>query len=328
MAQSPPAKEKSRDKDLTITRIFNAPRDLVWMVWTEPEFVMRWWGPEGFTSPVARIDFRVGGKYLYCMRSPECEDFWSTGEYREIVPLERIVATDSFSDEMGNILPAAHYGMTGIWPKELLVTVTLEEHDGGKTKFTLVHTGIPPGDSVESARAGWNGSFDKLDRLLDEAVSRTGKTLLVAIPGRQDAYMTRVFDAPRERVFRAITDPDLITQWWAPARYTIEVEKMEVKPGGMWRYLNRDAEGNESWFHGVYHDVTPGRIVETFEYEGMPGHVLLGIETLEELDGGRTKLTSRSVFESVADRDGMLESGMREGGVETLDRLAKLVEMK
>jgi uncharacterized protein YndB with AHSA1/START domain len=106
------------------------------------------------------------------------------------------------------------------------------------------------------------------------------------------------------------------------------VEKLDVRPGGTWRILNRDADGNEFWFHGVYHQVTaPERLVYTFEFEGMPGHVLLGIVTFEDLDG-KTKLTEKSIFESVEDRDGMMKSGMEEGGPEVMDRLAELVEKK
>jgi uncharacterized protein YndB with AHSA1/START domain len=326
MAQAPLWKGKPQEKDLTITRIFDAPREIVWAIWTEPEFVRRWWGAEGFTAPVARIDLRVGGKYLYCMRSTDCEDFWSTGVYKEIVPFERIVATDSFADEMGNIVPAAHYGMSGVWPDELQVTATFEEEPDGKTRFTLVHSGIPFGEPRELAEEGWNESFEKFDRIVEETVTRTGKTLIAALPGKQDALMIRFFDAPRDRVFKAMTDPKLIPKWWAPRRFTIEVDTMEARAGGSWRYLNRDAQGNEFWFHGVYHQVSPGRIAATFEFEGMPGHVLLGIWTLGEIEGGRTKLTSKSVFESVGDRDGMMESGMKEGGSETMDRLAELVE--
>lgn len=134
--------QKKGKTALTITRIFDAPRSLVWKAWTEPELAMRWWGPKGFTAPVAKIDFRVGGKYVYAMRSPEGRDFWSAGIYREIVSLEKIVATDSFADEKGNIIPASHYGMTGDWPLELLVTLLFEEQNG-RTKFSLRHEGIP-----------------------------------------------------------------------------------------------------------------------------------------------------------------------------------------
>lgn len=146
--------------DLVITRIFDAPRELVWKAWTDPEHMKRWWGPKDFTAPFCKIDFRVGGVSLFCMRSPDGKDYWSTGVYREIVPLERIVMTNSFADEKGNAVPATHYGMGEDIPLEMLVTVTFEEHEG-KTKMTLRHVGIPAGIMGET-NAGWNGSFDKL----------------------------------------------------------------------------------------------------------------------------------------------------------------------
>lgn len=151
----------SATRAIIITRVFNAPRKLVWKAWSEPEHFMRWWGPKGFTCPVCKMDFRVGGTYLWCMRSPEGQDFWTTGVYREIIPIERIVYTDSFADEKGNAVPPSHYGMTGDWGDELVVTVTFEDHEG-KTIMTLHHTGLPAGEMSEMAEAGWKESFDKL----------------------------------------------------------------------------------------------------------------------------------------------------------------------
>jgi uncharacterized protein YndB with AHSA1/START domain len=156
------------ERELVITREFNAPRELMWKVWTDPERMKRWWGPQNFTAPVCKIDLRVGGAYLYCMRSPEGQDYWGTGVYREIVPLERIVCTDSFADEKGNQVPASHYGMGGDWPSELRVTVTFEEHEG-KTTLTLRHAGIPAGEMSDLTKAGWNESFDKLAEALTKA---------------------------------------------------------------------------------------------------------------------------------------------------------------
>ncbi len=100
---------------------------------------------------------------------------------------------------------------------------------------------------------------------------RTAKTNIIALPGKQEIIITRVFDAPRELVFKACTDPDLIQQWWGPKRFTVIVDRMEARPGGIWRFINRDSEGNEYAFRGVFHDfVPPERIVRTFEFEGMP----------------------------------------------------------
>jgi len=156
---------KSVERELVINRVFNAPREQVWKAWTEPEQMKRWWGPKGFTSPVSKIDLRVGGKYLGSMRSPEGKDFWSTGVYREIVPMERIVCTDSFADEKGNVVPATHYGMGEDFPLEMLITVTFEDI-GHKTSLTLRHEGLPADKMRELTEAGWKESFDKLAEIL------------------------------------------------------------------------------------------------------------------------------------------------------------------
>src|SRR5690606_40541586 len=107
-----------------ITRVFNAPPARVWQAWTDPEMVMKWWGPEHFTSPVAEVDFRVGGKYLFAMRDPDGNDYWSTGEYVEIVPMERIVYTDSFADAAGNVVSPQQFGLGADFPETQAITLT------------------------------------------------------------------------------------------------------------------------------------------------------------------------------------------------------------
>ncbi|NED97463.1 SRPBCC family protein [Phytoactinopolyspora alkaliphila] len=151
------------------------------------------------------------------------------------------------------------------------------------------------------------------------------KTEIIVEPGRQDIVIKRVFDAPRDVVFRAVTDPDLIPQWWGPKDLTTEVDHADIRPGGSWRFLNRDADGNEYGFRGIYHDVVaPERSIQTFEFEGMPGHVALETLTLEEVDG-KTHYTAVSVFQSVEDRDGMAQS-MEPGASKSLDRLSELLQ--
>lgn len=158
-------------EDLIISRVFDAPRGQVWKAWTEPGQIAKWWGPKNFTAPHITLDLRVGGKNLFCMRGagPDgvVRDYWSTGVYREIVPLKKLVTTDSFADEKGNVVPASHYGMGGDWPLELLVTVTFEEEKAG-TRMTLRHAGIPAGEMRDLTAAGWNESFDKLAEALSE----------------------------------------------------------------------------------------------------------------------------------------------------------------
>jgi len=147
--------------ELLITREFNAKPDQVWKAWTDPEIMKKWWGPKEFTTPTVKIDFRPGGKYLSCMKGPDGKEYWSTGVYKEIVPKKKIVVTDSFSDEKGNVVPASHYGMQN-FPKELKIKVIFEEIKGGKTKMELHHIGIPDGEMKDMTSQGWNESFDKL----------------------------------------------------------------------------------------------------------------------------------------------------------------------
>jgi uncharacterized protein YndB with AHSA1/START domain len=155
------------------------------------------------------------------------------------------------------------------------------------------------------------------------------KTEYVIEPGKQELFITRVFDAPRELVYRAFTDPKLVAQWFGPRKYTTTVDNMDARPGGLWRMVQRDEGGNEFAFHGVHHDVVaPERIVATFEFEGVPGHVLLQTVTFEAL-GEKTKMVEQLLYQSVADRDGMVGAGMQEGSDESMDQVAELlVKMK
>jgi uncharacterized protein YndB with AHSA1/START domain len=147
----------------------------------------------------------------------------------------------------------------------------------------------------------------------------------VTTPSDREIVSERVFDAPRDRVFAAFTDPELIPQWWGPRDQTTIVDQMDVRPGGAWRFVIRDSDGAENGFRGTYREVSPPeRIVQTFEWEGMPGHVLVETVTLEDL-GGRTKMTNISLFHTTEERDGMLASGMESGLTESHDRLDELL---
>lgn len=153
-----------------------------------------------------------------------------------------------------------------------------------------------------------------------------GDTEIIVEPNRQDIVEKHVFDAPRALVFRALTDPELIPRWWGPRDLTTEVDVMETRRGGRWRYIHRDADGNEYGFSGVFHDLVESeRIVLTFEFEGMPGHVALETLTLEEVDG-KTSYVAQTVFQSVDDRDGAVQSGMEDGARESMHRLAEVIQ--
>ncbi len=163
----------NESRELVLTRVFDAPRELVFQAWTEPEHLKSWWGPNGFTLPHCTVDLRPGGAIHFCMRSPDGFEIWSKGIYREIVAPERIVSTTYFSDEQGNKLTPGHYGMPD-WPAELLMTVTFEEKDG-KTTMTVRQesaTDVLPEAAKKDAQRGWGESFDRLAAYVTAEVAR------------------------------------------------------------------------------------------------------------------------------------------------------------
>lgn len=154
------------------------------------------------------------------------------------------------------------------------------------------------------------------------------ETHITLEPGKQEIIVSREFDAPVEVLYRAFTDPAHVVNWLGPRTLRMRIETWDCRPGGSWRYLSTDPEGNEYGFHGVFHDVTPNvRVIQTFEFEGLPesGHVALETARFESLQGGRSRLVTLSVFQTVEDRDGMAESGMEYGVLDSHARLDELL---
>jgi uncharacterized protein YndB with AHSA1/START domain len=150
-------------------------------------------------------------------------------------------------------------------------------------------------------------------------------TEFIIEPGRQDIVIKHTFDAPPETVFKVMTDPELIPKWWGPRDLTTIVDKMDVRPGGQWRFVHREDNGSEYGFHGVYHDTVPGqRVVQTTEFEGAPGEVALETMTFEGA-GGKTKVVARALYPSVESRDAVIQAGMESGARETYERIDELL---
>ena len=158
------------------------------------------------------------------------------------------------------------------------------------------------------------------------------QTVITAEPGKQELFITREFDAPRELVYKAYTDPRLFVQWLGPRGYEMTIDTFEPYSGGRYRYIHTDKDGNKFGFHGVFHEMSEELMIQTFEFEGLPkkGHVTLDTMRLEKLPGDRTRITIQSVYQSVSDRDGMIQSGMERGlneGHERLDELLGKLQM-
>lgn len=161
----------------------------------------------------------------------------------------------------------------------------------------------------------------------DDKIKKNPGVSINAPAGMQEVVITQTFDAPRDLVFKTYNDPVLRSKWWGPKELETNVEMMDVKPGGAWRIIQCDAGGKEFAFHGLYHTVKdPESIVMTFEFEGMPGHVSLESLNFEELQGGKTCVTDTVVFQSVEDRDGMIQTGMERGIYDSYERISELLE--
>lgn len=166
-----------QEEGIVIERVFDAPRELVWKAWTDPEMVKKWWGPEGFTAPHATIDFKVGGKYIYAMHGPSGsewdKDMYSAGIFKEIVPHEKIVTSDYFSDEQGNKVNPVDFGQDPDSPSEMEVVITFEDAEEGKTKLTITYP-RPDNEAQFEAmlksgmKEGWSSSLNKFEKALKE----------------------------------------------------------------------------------------------------------------------------------------------------------------
>jgi uncharacterized protein YndB with AHSA1/START domain len=159
--------QTSIKRDIVVTRIFNAPIELVWKAWTEPEYVMRWWGPDYFTSPSAQIDFREGGTSLVCMRAPKefgGQDMYNTWVYKKIVPMQSIEFIQNLADQDGNLLDPIKVGLPPEFPKDTRTVVTFKDLGNSKTEMTVTEYGMPPADTQmgKNAELGLNQCLDKM----------------------------------------------------------------------------------------------------------------------------------------------------------------------
>ncbi|HSX31754.1 MAG TPA: SRPBCC family protein [Candidatus Saccharimonadales bacterium] len=150
------------------------------------------------------------------------------------------------------------------------------------------------------------------------------KAVVTANPGESVLHVERVFDAPRDKVFKAVTTKELVEKWWLGPGSKVRIEELDAREGGRWRYVQIAPDGSEFAFYGSYHEVTaPERVVQTFEFSGLPerGHVCMEKMELHDIEDGKTRLTVVSAFFSVEDRDGMIQSGMEDGMNHTYDAL-------
>ena len=298
---SPDPSALPMEREVALTRIFDAPRELVFRAWTDPKHMARWWGPKHFTSRVEQMDVRPGGVWRIVMCAPDGNEHPAQGVYREIVPPERLVFTNDAVDKDGSVIIA---GFT---------TVTFDDQNG-KTKLTLQTRGVAKVDYaanyLKGMEMGWTQSLERLAESLEMASDR-------------EIVITRVFDAPRDLVFQVWTDPQHMGSWWGPRGFTTTTHEIDVRPGGVWRFIMHGPNGVDYPNKIAYLEIAkPERLVYDHGDEGQPGYFRVTV-TFAEQDG-KTKLTMRSLFTTREERDEVVTKYHAiEGGNQTLDRFAE-----
>lgn len=304
-----------------ITRTFHAPRPLVFEAFTRQEHLLHWWGPKGMSMIHASLDLRPGGLFHYGMRAANGTEMWGRFVFEEISPPDRLVFVSGFSDAQGAL---TRNFMAARWPLEIRNTVTFTQSDGNTT-VTL--TADPLG-ATEDERAyceanfasmenGFAGTFDQLERFLDEAP--------------RSFVLMRLYDAPLATVYDAWTTPEHIEKWWGPDGYRIKVQQMDVRPGGSWRFLMTGPGGTEFPSLCLYEAVSPReRLVYQHgadSPEGIqdPFHVIVTFEAR----GNQTHVTMRLTLATVQAFKFVQGFGALEKGHETLAHLdAHLLTMR
>ncbi len=291
-------------KELVIERVFDAPRERVFDVFTQPEHLQKWWGPKRLSVPTAEFEARPGGKIFLGQRGPDGAMHYNAGVVREIERPSRVVFTMYFADaDRRRVAPPAGAGLPGTWDEEIVTLVTFSA-EGRRTRVIIRTLSGFTAEWGEKARVGWAESLDKLGYAVADDMT-------VAPQGEREIVITRTFDAPRALVYEALTNPEHVKNWWGPRQYGAVRATGAFRAGGRYRYSQNGPSG-EVAFSGEIREASPERMVYTEEFEAMPGHGAVTTVTLDER-GGRTYLSLRSVYQSKDDRDAVIASGMEWG---------------
>jgi uncharacterized protein YndB with AHSA1/START domain len=316
------------EREVKIVRTFNAPLKLVWAAWTEPKHIAQWWGPRGFTNPVCEWDARPGGRLHVVMRASDeiakmigRADHPMTGEFTEVVPMQRLAFVATAVDDLGTPL------------LESLTTVRFAER-GNQTELTL-HAHAKgfvaiAEQMLQGMEMGWAQSIDKLEDMLD------------AEQGTPVFTITRMFAAPRDRVWHAHSDLDALSKWWGPAGFTWLHGTLDFRPGGVFHYGMRSPNGQEMWGKFVYREIEkPTRLVFTNSFSDKDGNTVrapfaedwplevLNVVTFAEMPG-QTALMLRGTPFNATDaekkRFAAQKPSMDIGFKGTLDQLQEFLE--
>ncbi len=311
--KSSPA-EETTDREITATRVFDAPRELVFKVWTDPKHIVQWWGPKGFTNTIHKMDVKPGGVWEFVMHGPDGVDYKNKIIYTEVVKPERIV----YSHVSGPLFD---------------VTVTFTEQ-GNKTKLTMQM--LFKTAAARNATVKKYGAVEGLNQTLDRLKEHLAKT---GSAGGEEFVTIRVFDAPRELMWKVWTEPERLKRWFGPKGFKMPTCKMDLRPGGVFHYGLRSPDGHEMWGKWVFREIVkPEWLVFVVSFSDEKGGITRNprsanwpLETLSTVtfaeQGGWTAVTVRWVPinatepERKAFEDG--RESMKQGWGGTMDQLAE-----
>ncbi len=285
MTPNTPSSESTADREIVISRVFDAPRELVWAAMTDPKQVVKWWGPRGFSTTIEEMDVRPGGTWKHVMRGPDGVNYPNLSVFQEVVKPERIVYSHGGHREGG---PGVNF----------VATWSFEE-EAGKTRLTLrqVFPSVAERDFVAKEFGAIEGGKQTLERL-SEHLTQAGA-------GSKDFILTRVFNAPRVLVWKAWTDPEHLKKWFGPKGFTMPGCSMDLRPGGVFHYGLRSPQGHEMWGKWTFKEINPPEklvLVSSFSdaQGGITRHPMSATWPLETLstttfteEAGKTTLTLR-----------------------------------
>lgn len=294
----------------SISRVFDAPQVLVFQAYTDVSHLARWGSPTGFKVIHAELDLRVGGSYHYGLRGADGSEMWGKQVYREIVAPQKLVFVQSFSNPEGGL---ARHPMAPTWPLEMLATTTFEDIGDGKTKLTINWKPLDTDEAAlatfDAARAGmsqgWAGTFANLEAHLTATDAQL--------------FNSRMVDAPRELVWRALTEAQHVNAWWGPNGFHNEVLEQELRVGGHWKFTMVGPDGTKYPNLATFIEITPPErlVYDHGDWEAVQFRAAI---TLEQV-GKKTLVTIALTCPSREWRDARLGYAIV-GGQQTLAKLA------
>jgi uncharacterized protein YndB with AHSA1/START domain len=311
-AANPNSNVDTTDRELIFTRVFDAPRELVYKAWTDPRHLIQWWGPKGFTTSVYEMNVRPGGIWRLTMRGPDGREYKNRIVFIEVVKPERLVYK--------------HDPEEGCEPVRFEVTVTFAQ-DGAKTKLTMRML-FPSADAREHVVKQY-GAVEGANQTLGKLAEYLGTMAPGADAPIPELVMTRVFDAPRKLVFRAWIEPERLKRWWGPNGFTNALCELDPRPGGIVRIHMRAPDGTVYPNEGTIQEfVPPERLTLAMGVKDTEGNIILeGVTTVTftEQAGKTTLLLRARILRANAETAALHLSGMENGWRQALEHLA--VEM-